>query len=260
MKYNSLIKSHTKSLRVKSLDGGINKQEPPLYIKDNQLSDCKNVWFKDGNLQTRKGLTCETDKAILTSIGGYYGENQYKIHKTSICIEGETVRIATAEACSDDYLYLCNVFLISERGDYKSIGKLSFFRTTSDIFYTPVNIIFYGGKPQSGGGIFAMVTLQNGYDEEDRYYNLYEINEDFTEWNKIYDFYIPTLYINGRGNKYSLAKANNTACLLSPKILESPNMLNGRFHSYFTSDGYSNSFRLPFSNLSSENIDRKSVV
>lgn len=254
MKYDSLRKSHTKTLRVKSLDGGINKQEPPLYINDNQLSDCKNVWFQNGNLQTRKGLSCDSEKTLITPIGGYYGENQYKIHKTSICIEGENLLIATAESCTDDYMYSCNVFLISERGDYRAIGKLSFFRTTSEIFYTPINIVFYSGKAQSGGGIFAMVTLQNSYYEEDRYYNLYEISEDFTEWNKVYDFYIPTLYINGRGNKYSLAKANNTACLLSPQILESPNMLNGRFHSYFTSDGYSNSFRLPFSNLSSENI------
>jgi hypothetical protein len=254
MKYDSLKKGHTKTLRVSSLSGGINKQDPPLYINDNQLSDCKNVWLQNGNLQTRKGISCDGSKSLITPIGGYYGENQYKIHNTAICVEGENMRIATAEVCSDDYLYICNVFLISERGDYRAIGKLSFFRTTSDIFYTPINIVFYTGKPQQGGGIFAMVTLQNGYYDDDRYYNFFEISEDFTEWNKIYNFYIPTLYINGRGNKYSIAKANNTACLLSPKILESPNMLNGRFHSYFTSDGYSNSFRLPFANLSSENI------
>ena len=254
MKYDSLRKGSYKTFRVNKLDGGVNYSLPPLNINDNQLSDCKNVWFNGGTLQTRPGLSCEISKAIESSVSDGIGMNQYKLHNTGVCIEGEYMRIATSEFCYDDYVYYCNVFLVGENGNYTPIGKLSFFRTTSEIFYMPINILFYTGKAQTGGGIFAMVTVQNQYYEDERYYNIFEISSDFTEWNKLYNFYIPTLYINGRGNKYALAKANNEVNLPAPKILESPNMLNGRFHSYFTSDGYSSSFRLPFSNLSSESI------
>lgn len=254
MKYTSLKSGRSKTFVVNSFDGGLNYSFSPLHINDNQLSDCKNVWFKDGALQTRLGLTCDVSKVITTPIPGYSGVHHYKLHNTVVNIEGENMRIATSEICTDDYHFCCNVFLVGESGNYISIGKLSFLRTTSEIFYTPINIIFYTGKPQNGGGIFAMVTLQNEYLEDEKYYNIYEISEDFSEWNKVYNFYIPTLYINGRGNKYNLAKSEKQINLPSPKILESPNMLNGRFHSYFTSDGYSTSFRLPFSKLASESV------
>lgn len=254
MKYDSLKRTFSKTFRVSKFDGGINTALEPSNIENNQLSDGKNVWVKNGRLQTRPGIVCSENHAIKTHIPGAFGRLDYEIHNAGIYIEGEYMRIASAQVCTDDYEYDCNVFLIGEGGGYIPIGKMTFLRTTSEIFYTPINILFYTGKAQNGGGIFAMVTLQNGYDDTDRYYNFYEINADFTEWNKIYNFYIPTLYINGRGNKYELAKENGAVYSASPKILESPNMLNGRFHSYFTSDGYSNSFRLPFANLSVDTV------
>ena len=254
MKYDSLKRKSVKTFKVSKFDGGLNSTFSPMNIEDDQLSDCKNMWFKGGRLQTRPGLECSVSTAIQTPVLGSLGLNEYKIHNAKIDFKGEYNRIVTAEVLTDDYAYYINVFLVSESGHFKSIGKMSFFRTTSEIFYMPINVLFYTGKPQNGGGIFAMVTVQNSYYEDERYYNLFEISKDLTEWNRVYDFYIPTLYINGRGNKYQIAKSGNQVTTATPKILESPNMLNGRFHSYFTSDGYSNSFRLPFTDLSSDSI------
>lgn len=254
MKYDSLKRKSVKTFKVSEFDGGLNSTFAPTSIDDNQLSDCKNVWFNGGRLQTRPGLKCDSSTAIQTPILGSYGLNEYKIHNVKIEHSGEYNRIVTSEVLTDDYAYYINVFLVSESGYFKPIGNMSFFRTTSEIFYTPINVLFYTGKPQNGGGVFAMVTVQNSYYTDDRYYNLFEISKDLKEWNRVYDFYIPTLYINGRGNKYQIAKAENNVTIATPKILESPNMLNGRFHSYFTSDGYSNSFRLPFTDLSSDSI------
>ena len=39
-----------------------------------------------------------------------------------------------------------------------------------------------------------------------------------------------------------------------PKFLEAQNILTGRFKSYFTSDGQSNAFRLPYSGLANETV------
>ncbi len=254
MKYDSLRRTQSKILRINKLSGGLNTEFSPNGIKDNQLSDCKNVLFDNGCLKTRKGLSCNPLKSLETEISGYSGENNYEIHNAGIYLNSEYKRIATAQVLTDDYAYYCNVFLIGETGYYTPIGRLSFFRVTSEVFYIPINFLFYTGKKQTGGGIFVMVTLQNDYDASDRYYRIYEINENFTEWNRIDNFYIPTLYINGRGNKYEIARSNHQVGTATPKILESPNMLNGRFHAYFTSDGHSNSFRLPFTNLASESI------
>lgn len=255
MKYDSLKKTTTKTFKVPKFDGGLNSSYfSPSKIDDNQLSDCKNVWFKDGVLQTRAGLAVDIATAYETDPLGYWSMYKYKIHDTVIHKEGVYYRLATSYVETDDYVYIINVYLISEYGQITSLGKISYFRTTSDIFYTPINVLFYTGKAQTGGGIFAMVTVQNGWYSDDRYYNFYEISEDMTEWNKVYNFYVPTLYINGRGNKYEIAKAANQVTSVTPKTLESPNMLNGRFHAYYTSDGYSNLFRLPFTNLSAESV------
>lgn len=43
-------------ISLPQLDGGVNYAVPPHLIGDNQLSDVKNMWFKDGILQTRPGL------------------------------------------------------------------------------------------------------------------------------------------------------------------------------------------------------------
>lgn len=253
MKYDSLKKGSQKTLKIKRLSGGLELSSSADNINDNQLSSCKNVWYRNGSLQTRPGLSCDENKVMGIIIDGE-SKNKYKLHNAGLYLDGEYKRIATAEAVVDDYLYNCNVFLVGESGDYRNIGSLKFFRVTSEIFYKPINILFYNGKPQNGGGIFAMATTQRDDDTTDRHYVFFEISEDLTEWNRVVSFYVPTLYINGRGNKYEIAKDNNKISVASPQILESPNMLEGRFNSYFTSDGYSNSFRLPFANLASESV------
>ena len=42
--------------KIPQLSGGINLKEDIAYIKENQLSDCSNMWFKDGALKTRPAI------------------------------------------------------------------------------------------------------------------------------------------------------------------------------------------------------------
>lgn len=254
MKYGSLKKQSIKSFKVTDFDGGLNSASLPSSISDNQLSECKNVWYKNGRLQTRPGFNAEVSQAVSSKIFGVDGELKYNITDTSVYIDGTYYRVAYGEVLTDDYAYYIYVYLVDGDGRITPIGNMAFLRTASEIFYLPVNVLFYVGKPQSGGGIFAMVTVENQYNSEEKYYNFFEINKEYTEWERVYNFYIPTLYINGRGNKYSQAHSENGFTTESPKILESPNMLNGRFHAYFTSDGFSSLFRLPFTDLASETV------
>ena len=60
--------------------------------------------------------------------------------------------------------------------------------------------------------------------------------------------------INGRGNKYEVFHAENYAFTGKPTVLEAPNLLSGSFHAYYSSDGYSSSFTLPFTNISENGI------
>ncbi len=254
MKYNSLKRQPVKTLKVAAFDGGIDLQNPKRSIKNNELSSCENMWFKDSRLQTRPGFRGDVKKAVKTQIYGYTGKLDYQITDTEVYYNDAYHRIAISDVLTDDYAHYTYVYLVDLWGNIKPIGHMSFLRTTSDIFYTPINILFYNGKSETGGGIFALVTLQNGGDTTQRYYYIYEIDNTFSEWNRVFNFYIPTIYINGRGNRYETARSESSFSAPTPKTLESPNILNGRFNAYYTSDGYSNSFRLPFSNLANESV------
>ena len=51
---------------VPALDGGVNLKEAPNLVGDNQLTDARNVWWKDQALRTRPGLL--TDEGRRASI------------------------------------------------------------------------------------------------------------------------------------------------------------------------------------------------
>lgn len=254
MKYSSLKRQPVNTLKVKAFDGGVDLQNPERSIENNQLSSCKNMWFKDSRLQTRPGFLGDVKKAVKTQIYGYTGKLDYNITDTEVYYNDSYHRIAISNVLTDDYAHYTYVYLVDLEGNINPIGNMSFLRITSDTFYTPINILFYNGKSETGGGIFAFVTLQNGGDTTQRYYYIYEIDATFSEWNRVFDFYVPTIYINGRGNLYDTARHESSFSAPNPKTLESPNILNGRFNAYYTSDGYSNSFRLPFSNLANESV------
>ena len=57
MKYKSLGKEIQKELLIESFEGGINTSVPPGCIEDNELSDGLNMWYRDGFLQKRPGIT-----------------------------------------------------------------------------------------------------------------------------------------------------------------------------------------------------------
>lgn len=49
-------------LTVPELSGGINLRDGMSLIQDNQLTKCKNVWYKDGALRTRPGFVCSDEE------------------------------------------------------------------------------------------------------------------------------------------------------------------------------------------------------
>ncbi len=254
MKYGYLKGQGSKSFKIRALSGGLDYENLPDNINDNQISDCKNMWYKNSRLKTRPGFRADSDRAVDTMIYGYTGELEYKVTDTAIYLYDEYYRIATADITTDDYAHYTYVYLVDLYGNITPAGYLSFLRIASDVFYLPTHINFFNGKPQNGGGIYALVTLCDKYNIANKNHHVYEINADFTEWERVYDYYIPTALINGRGNRYQVAKNETAFSAPNPTVLESQNMLESRFYSYYTSDGYSNSFVLPFNSISNGEV------
>lgn len=254
MKYNALKRQPVKSLKITDFDGGMDLISPPTSINKNAVAQSLNMWHKNARLQTRPGFKGEIDTVIQNKIASDYAESDYKVTDTVVYLYGEYYRLVISDTLTGNSLHTTNVYLADLYGDIIKMGAMEFRRTNSTDFYAPVNMIFFNGKSVSGGGVFAFVTLQNKYNYEQFLYEVYEVDTGFTEWQRVDEFYIPTVFINGRGNKYQTAKSETGFESPSPMILESQNILNGKFHAYYTSDGYSNSFKLPFNILAEEEV------
>ena len=61
MKYPSLPGVPSYRVSFPPLDGGVNAHDAANQIEDNQLSDVKNMWWADGALRTRPGITVDID-------------------------------------------------------------------------------------------------------------------------------------------------------------------------------------------------------
>ena len=55
MGFPLINKQPIRQINIPDLSGGINLRDAIYSVNDNQLTDCKNVWFKDGMLKTRPG-------------------------------------------------------------------------------------------------------------------------------------------------------------------------------------------------------------
>lgn len=56
MKWPKINRQSLRTVRVPKLSGGVNMRDSVTLVEDNQLTDCLNMWYKDGVLKTRPGL------------------------------------------------------------------------------------------------------------------------------------------------------------------------------------------------------------
>lgn len=66
MRYPKMPATRTHRIRVPRLDGGLNLDEVATAVADNQITECHNLWWHNGALRTRPGLT-----AITGHVGEY---------------------------------------------------------------------------------------------------------------------------------------------------------------------------------------------
>ncbi len=253
MKYNSIKVKQNRILTIPPLLDGVNKTAPSTEIKDTELCEGINIWNENSLLKTRPGLYSEIDDAIDTE--GYLKINSenFKVTDVEYIYESERYKIAYTICFPELGSAEIPVYLIGENRKRKYIGKLTFQRVTDSIFYSPTSIKFFVGSKGKGGGIYAFVHLANIFGDGEEY-RIYEVLESLDGWQLRTSDYIPTVLINGRGNNYETAKDNG--CILSnaPKMVESLNLLNSSFVSYYTSDGFSSNFCLPFSSLKDSTV------
>lgn len=69
MKFPKMNRSRPVSVTVPQLNGGINLQDSPSMVNDNQLTAAKNMWYHNGCLRTRPGIVDAEQENVINPQG-----------------------------------------------------------------------------------------------------------------------------------------------------------------------------------------------
>ena len=252
MRYPKYKNSNKKKIAVKSMNGGVNLREKPFNIDDGQCSEMHNMWFTQGALKTRPGIRMDTKNIICDYETRYALFNKVTFFDLDITEVSKPCRLAL---CYENTMYSMHLkfYLVYADGTTKSAGSIDYRRAAPHaFFYIPHVCSAFYNSSSTGSGIYIMLSMCN-YETEERgtHIRFYELGNDLTTWSNVTDskMYVPTIYINGRGNNYGAVMAEPVPSFPPAAFCESPNMLTGKFRAFYGTDGLSHTFRLPVQGL-----------
>lgn len=185
------------------LSGGMNLRDSVSQVLDNQLTDARNVWFKDGVLKTRPGID-----NMEHYVNDGWKDADIKPHEIYNTADGEVYRLFTAQSNTHIYFFW--------------IGKDKFIELSSIEIETDCKNFFVVQKDK-----FLYCFLQSGTVHK------CNISAEEQKWEVLgeNDFYIPTLATNCMAVNVE-GTLTNDMCLKDATMLEGFNLLGNRFKIY----------------------------
>lgn len=241
MRYPAMGKSPSRAVSVPALSGGVNLNDALNLVDDNQMTECKNVWYKDGLLQTRPALISDSD--IIEESAD--NETEFYVSKSQMIFNEKNYKFFVKK---DKTLNILQVFALAYGSEIVITTK--FEESTS----MPEVEMFYTGKKTIGEGIYMLATEKDGLN------NLYEM-VTATDGTKTFqkltadNLYAPTVYINGKGRAYNSLPAATTTNYAPASFFEGYNAIGESWNKfYFTTDGVSSVFDLPIETLKGASV------
>ena len=252
MKIPTLKKDSKNFERTITLDGGINTKTSSMIISENEIIECNNVIFEDSFLKSRKGFFTDASKVFDVSSSYERIKTPFKFLSGKYIIDGKECRFGYSVIWDEQSYAFLNTYIVFCDGTRKDLNPILFNRSSENSFFVPKTISLFKAKNKGGCGMYLFCTAENfavnNYYED---FRIFELDVNMQSWNRFYetDYYIPTVYYNGRGNLFSESAVKDDPIYEKPSELESQNLLTGYFYSYFSTDGSSSSFQLPITEL-----------
>ena len=245
MKYPSMGSNSRNAVSVPALSGGVNLSDALNLVDDNQMTDCKNVWYKDGVLKTRPGIkSTQQYRDVMTED---YSPPNYA--NNMVEIDGVDYKIAVYGVKGSPYLKILffpeNIDL-SQNAYVDDFCKYAIWNFPSGVPFE--SFVFYNGKSTypRGKGVYMLATVSE-YTVE-----LYELATTNTT-DSGYEFglvtadylYQPLVYVNGKGEGF--ADLPNDGNSFAPaSFFEGRNAFPGAWSRYcYTTDSVSSIYRIP---------------
>lgn len=231
----TMSEPRTQRVQVPYLSGGINPGSVGEAVSDTQLTDCKNVWFKGGEVITRPKL--ETVNSAVSD--DFDAESMQSVYSH---INGKKVKVSV-----DKNL---NYIIMSADNSFFDTGRLGI-NAVSDIKF----LLYTGtGKVNNSLGVFLL--LEYYYTDAGQTFHNRLVSELYQSGNivefKVYELneynnevYIPQVILNGLGNYNTNLPRTDEAEFPQTTQPEGFNLISGAYKCSYTTDGISDSFYLP---------------
>lgn len=193
MKYPSIGSQALRTLNIPELSGGLNMRDGISAVNDNQLTECKNVWFKGGLLKTRPGTVkealLENDGFLPTCPYGEMFSNNLRTENARTegmrILSQKTDYYQRAETGSPTYPAQSHIqfFGVGLKGDGKVYTK-RLPGITSDEYAVFYNYFVIQNKSL----LYCFAETQSGGD-------IYRLKENGDNWEKLgaEDMYVPII-------------------------------------------------------------------
>lgn len=231
MQYPLMNASRSYRVSIPELKGGMNLYDSPEYIEDNQIAGGKNLWWMNGALRTRPGMSLQTinkhiygdyaffdidiEKRDTSESPPYYG--QYALLQT---VSGSSLLVRM------DFVRYDGSAAFDFSGNWE-IGQAG---TKTNLIYTNGTAEIEDYRPE-----FLLFT------SEGKIFMHYETKDENSMKDVTDSAYVPIVMVNGEPQA-AYGKPVGT-------LFEGYNMLTEAFRAWFSSDGEGIYYNLPTSQL-----------
>lgn len=252
MKYKKINSYGSRAVSVPSFSGGVNTDNNETLINDNQLSKALNVWWDGTALCSRPAFIKDGNISLADyELTGHsveaYDKNGTR-HLLSLCVKTE-----------NDTNTLCILDTYYNGSKTQSVISATVLSASWAVGEYAAYTIYKSAATKLSGGVILLFC--KGADADSVNYTYFaEISDSGQEYRifravaKIGYDYTPTLYMNGKGNKYSLLPSSGEN-YAAANTFESLNMLGGKFKMQFHTDGISEKYIFPIGDINTSLSD-----
>lgn len=248
MRIPKMPKSNQYRVSVPALNGGVNLNDAPNLVEDNQLTAALNMWWKDQALRTRAGLATTVERSFHIQTSGMGDSLTYKVYPpVRVYRDGKPEDYVCCycefEMSRSNNAY--HFYKFDESGKATHVSSLTFLDYEDGDPYATGMFMFAANPTADGIGLYAVFNSGD----------IYSMNKNF-ELQKIdkSEIYAPLVVVNAVG-----FDDTGSPPVVSGTQFEGYNLLSGAFRTAFTTDGKAHEFKLPLDNLTMNNGESPAV-
>lgn len=226
MRIPKMPKSNQYRVSVPALNGGVNLNDAPNLVEDNQLTAVLNMWWKDQALRTRAGLATTVERSFHIQTSGTGDSLTYKVYSpVRVYRDGkpEDYVCCSCEFETSRANRVFHFYRFNESGSATHVSSLTFLDYEDGDPYATGMFMFAANPTADGIGLYAVFNSGD----------IYSMNKNF-ELQKIdkSEIYAPLVVVNAKGKKES----ETAVYTRNGTPFEGYNLLGGAFRTAFTTD------------------------